>query len=438
MGEFNHLMLAQKQTQQLNIVMTPALRQAIELLQYSTIDLYDYIKNEVLENPLIELEEQEGNPFQYEKRAMNTRPSQVPDHMNWIADNHHNKRDELIQQAKLQFQDDQMIQLVTWCIQNLDDSGYLVVPQKHPLSEDTITLGIDLLQQIGPPGLGARNIQECLALQLQHLSCNDCQHEQALVLIREHFSLFTKRKWLAIAKQMNLSLEEVKQLYLLIQQLGPKPMIDLNPTETEYMIPDIIIEEHNNQLSYHLHDQYLPTIRYNQVYTEMGHSNDHMRQYISEKMTRLQWLQNSIAKRRETISKIIEYVLHTQSAFFKTGLSALQPLTLQEVAEAIQMHESTISRATANKIIQTPVGIFDFKALFTSKMETVEGASISQQKVKALLAQFIANENKQKPLSDQKIALYLTEKEGIVVSRRTISKYREELHIPSSRMRKEI
>src|SRR5699024_7066826 len=174
MGEFNHLMLAQKQTQQLNIVMTPALRQAIELLQYSTIDLYDYIKNEVLENQLIELEEQEGNSFQYEKRAMNTRTSQAPDHMNWIADNHHNTRDELIQQAKLQFQDDQMIQLVTWCIQNLDDGGYLVCRPLLEKKENKKDLRVVELQQEDPPEDDGRTDEGCVVVKVQHADCTQC------------------------------------------------------------------------------------------------------------------------------------------------------------------------------------------------------------------------------------------------------------------------
>lgn len=436
MIDFNHMTLEQKQTQQLNLVMTPALRQAIELLQYSTIDLYHHLKETALENPLMELEQStiHNDPFQYDRFPKRSSPSQTENELQWIPDQSINKRDELIQLAKLQFTSKKMIHLTTYLIHNLDSRGYLVLPPSTPLTEAQIQKGISYLQQIGPPGLGARTVQECLQLQLQQL--NNSENLQRI--IREHFTLFTNRKWQELAKSMDLPLSTVKKYCKTIQQLQLTPMIEIDQTQTEYVIPDIIVDEQKGKLHYHLHDRYLPTVRVNETYAQMNHTNEQTKQYITDKMTQLHWLQMSMMKRRETISKIMTYMLHSQKTFFTKGLSALQPLTLQEVAQAINMHESTVSRATDNKVIQTPAGTFDFKVLFTSKMETVDGETISQQRVKVLLKQFIAHENKQKPLSDQKIALYFTENEGIVISRRTISKYREELNIPSSRLRKEI
>lgn len=436
MIDFNHLALEQKQTQQLNIVMTPALRQAIELLQYSTIDLYQHLQETALENPLMELDQPniEHDPFQYNRYARPAVNSKLDNDLHWIPDHYTNKRDELIQLVNLQFKATNIIQLTTYLIHHLDDRGYLVLPESHPLTEEQIQQGITYLQQIGPAGLGARTTEECLLLQLRQMP----DSEQLQRIIQDHFTLFIQRKWQELAKAMALPVQSVKDCCMIIQQLQLTPMIELKQTTTAYIIPDVVIEEIDGQLLYHLHDRYLPSIRFNETYIQMKQKNDDMRQYISDKMTQLQWLQISITKRRETISKIVMYMLETQSEFFKYGLAALKPLTLHEVAQAINMHESTVSRATANKMIQTPVGIFQFKALFTSKMERHDGDAISQQKVKALLQQLIEDEDKHKPLSDQKIANHFTETEGIVISRRTISKYREELHILPSRLRKEL
>lgn len=437
MIDINHLTLGQKQSQQLNLVMTPALRQAIELLQYSTVDLYHYLKDAVLENPIIELEYAEGNhdAFHYEEHPIRSQYTRnTDDFLQRIPDTSSTTRDELLQLTKLQFTQKEKIQLITFLIHSLDDRGYLLLPQKHPLTNAQIEQGIQYLQKIGPAGLGARTVQECLLLQLQPIE--ESEHIQKI--IRDHFFLLINRKWQELAKCMDLSLQEIKRACAVLQQLQLAPMNETYASDTDYVIPDIMIEAHKGKLIYHLHDRYLPKIRPNNEYLQLQQANDEVRQYVTEKMTQYHWLQTSIAKRRETIAKIIDYMLHAQEAFFTEGMRALKPLTLEDVAKAIGMHESTVSRATANKMIQTPLGIFAFKTLFTSKMEMVDGATISQQKVKALLQELIHNEDKQKPLSDQKIASSFTENEGIVISRRTISKYREELQIPSSRLRKEL
>lgn len=429
----------QKQIQALNLVMTPALRQAIELLQYSTYELYDYLLEQALDNPLLDLKEKDDNSFRAHENSRHRNLSHsLANSLDWIAEDEVNMRDKLVQQASLQFKRDKDICLLKYLIYNLDDNGYLQLTQdRHELNYDekTITYGVQLLQQIGPIGIGAKNLKECLLIQLTYHYPTE---KLAYQLIHEHFDLLTTRKWDDIAKQMKISLAEVKNLYEFIKKLNPKPCTMITDFKTEYITPDIVIELVDDQLAYYLNDSYLPAIQVNHDYLAMRNKGTEVAQYINDQQSQIHWLVNSIEKRRMTISKIVEVLLNKQHKFFQDGFIALQPLTLKEVADAIDMHESTVSRATANKMIQTPKGTFNLRMLFTSKLDTADGDAISQTKVKTLLQRFIKDENKFKPLSDQKIAEFFNKEAGITISRRTISKYREELNIPSSRMRKEI
>ena len=237
---------------------------------------------------------------------------------------------------------------------------------------------------------------------------------------------------------MKISMAEVKELHDFILSLNPQPCSFTCDHSTEFMTPDIIVELKDEEFVFHLNDGYLPAIQLNRDYSHFLYAKDDVSKYMQTQYKNYQWLLTSIEQRRNTIIKIVSVLLDKQRNFFKNGLSSLKPLTLKEVAEVIEMHESTVSRATANKTIQTPHGTYELRTLFTSKLETSDGNSISQTKVKTLLEEFIASENKFKPYSDQKIAEYFNMEQGISISRRTISKYREELRIPPSSKRKEI
>ena len=191
-------------------------------------------------------------------------------------------------------------------------------------------------------------------------------------------------------------------------------------------------------LVFHLNDGYLPTIQITANYSQQLQSKNEVSKYIQTQNKNVQWLLSSIEQRRNTIIKIVQVLLEKQQSFFINGFPSLKPLTLKEVADEIEMHESTVSRATSNKVIQTAFGSFELRLLFTSKLEAADGTSISQTTVKTLLENFVAQENKFKPYSDQKIAEHFNSEKGITISRRTISKYREELNIPSSNKRKDI
>lgn len=430
--------LVLQQRQELNLSMTMELRQAIELLQYTTYELDQYIRQQELENPLIELKENEQTS-RFEERispqsGSYSASAEMPAEA--IRSNDQNMRDDLFNLAKFTYPDEENQKLLQCLIYNLDENGYLPNDAcAFEFNEEEIEKGIHLLQQLGPLGIGARSLQEYLLLQIQY---SHPDHALAMELVKNHLGLIADRKWKDIARKLKITMSKVKELHDFILSLNPRPCSIISDFSTEYITPDIIVELKEGQLTFFLNDGYLPSIQLNQEYaSHIGEKNGASR-YLKNQHKKFQWLLSSIEQRRNTIIKIVTVLLDKQKSFFEKGLSFLQPLTLREVADEIDMHESTVSRATLNKSIQTPHGTFDMRDLFTSKLDMANGDSISQTKVKSLLKAYITSEDKFKPYSDQKIAEYFNTVQGISISRRTISKYREELHIPPSSKRKEI
>lgn len=428
--------LGLQQRQELNLLMTVELRQAIELLQYSTYELEQYIREQELENPLIQLKEKPVYEERLHRRSFSYGSSDIP--MDAVRGAEENKREELLKQGKLVYPDASTQSLLKYLIYNLDDNGFLQLNEHTPsplFDEEQIEKGIHLLQELGPIGIGARNLKECLQLQIMY---NYPENTLASRLVENHLTLIADRKWNEIASIMGIHMVEVKSLFDFIQTLNPRPCSFVSDDSTKYVTPDIIVEPNEEGFTYHLNDGYLPGIHINKRYSQYLSEKSDVSKYVQTQYKNVQWLLSSIEQRRNTIIKIVRVLLEKQEEFFKHGFDSLKPLTLREVADEIEMHESTVSRATSNKVIQTPFGSFELRLLFTSKLETSDGSTVSQTKVKKLLESFIAKENKIKPYSDQKIAEYFIAEKGITISRRTVSKYREELRIPSSSKRKDI
>ncbi|ARJ40437.1 RNA polymerase sigma-54 factor [Sporosarcina ureae] len=420
-----------QQKQELSLRMTTELRQAIELLQLSTYDLELYIREKELENPVIEIQEAEPMDSFQERQPLNY-TSQETDSTEWVKQQDVSKRDQMLRQVEFDFHDVKTKQLLKTLIHSLDDHGYLCA-DAHAI--ENVEAGIELLQQIGPPGIGARTLQECLLLQVR--SCEECP-ELIETFISEYLPYVAERKWQQIANGMNITMAHVNELHEFLLTLHPRPCPELGHNETEFMMPDVIVEEKHGKLSFHLNDRDLPKIGLRKEYVSSLTGTSDLSSYLRDYHKQAQWLLTSIEQRRNTIIRIVTDLLEKQDAFFRYGKKALQPMTMKEVADSIEMHESTISRTVSNKVIQTPAGTFEMRSLFTSKLAAQDGDNVSQSAVKASIQSLIAKEDKRKPLSDQKIVDLLLKEQGITISRRTVSKYRDELHILSSSKRKSI
>lgn len=411
--------LQQKQSTVLQ--MTKELKQAIHLLQFPTYDLYEYVKEQEAENPLILLDFPPS-------RAAATRTALQP--LDSLVEDTEDMRTALSRQARLNFKDKTDLELTLALIEQLDDNGYLQPDPNFDVS--SLSRGISLLQDIGPPGIGARSLAECLLLQVSGTSAED---EAARQLINGHLEEMALGHWRSLSETLGFEIETLKQAAQLIKHLDPKPGTALSASPVHYETPDIIAEATMDGISYFLNDAYMPGIRLNTEYTGMSVDGD-VAAYLKEHRKQAEWLIKAVEQRRSTLLKIMAVLASRQQPFFTDGLIALHPLTLNQVALEIGMHESTVSRAVANKVIQTPFGSFALRVLFSSHIESKNGQPVSQTRIKILLQQMIADEDKHRPLSDQKVAALFETHYGIQVARRTVAKYREQLCIPTASLRK--
>ncbi|MFA1818809.1 RNA polymerase factor sigma-54 [Virgibacillus oceani] len=431
--------LVLQQKQKLNLVMTMELRQAIAILQYSTVELYDYLQHQELENPLIELTENEDVHFEKGSIPIKNMGGSGKNPIDFLPDKKTNEREMLLEQVTWLDISHKEKALLHYLIFTLDENGYLPSPEEEISSElglelESVRTGIETLQKLEPVGVGARNLAECLYLQVKTYYPDD---EVTELIIKSHLEQLANKKWQEISKSLNIELAEVKRAFETIRLLNPKPC-QLEQKAIEYVTPDIIVEEHAGDLAFYLNDKYLPKVEFNRSYNTLIDGKNELNKYVKDKYKSYQMLMSSLEQRRSTILKVTEAIINKQERFFTEGFSGLNPLTLKEIADEIDMHESTVSRSTMNKFIQTPRGTFELRIFFTSKLNTNNGENASQTKVKLLLEEHIKNENKYKPHSDQKIADYFKTKKGITISRRTVAKYREELNILSSSKRKEV
>ncbi|RPF52189.1 RNA polymerase factor sigma-54 [Aquisalibacillus elongatus] len=422
-----NLVVEQKQ----KIVMTQNLKQAISLLQYSTYDLYQFIHEQHLENPLIEIEETE----QYFGNKLST--VNTSNTIEEIVSDEKGMQEMLIEQINELNMSHSMKHILYYLVHNLDENGYLEVgnhelKQLLKINDDILVTAINHLQGLEPVGVGSRDLRECLYLQACYYFPDDCLLQK---LVTNHLEDLASRDLRKISDCLNSDILEIENAFSQIQELNPKPCSHLNYIN-ENWIPDIEVKFENNQLIVKLVDDYLPKISFSEKNARLLKTLENQKDYYHRSYQNFKWLLNSIEQRRMTLLSITKAIISIQKEFFEHGISALNPLTMKEVADEIGVHESTISRATKNKVIRTPVGLFDMRVFFSSKLASLDGEFVSREKVKVRMREIISEENKEKPYSDQKISDIFA-KEGIEVSRRAVSKYREELNIPSSRNRKQ-
>ena len=351
----------------------------------------------------------------------------LSDHLNW--------------QVLSSTEDDTVRSIALAIIGNLDSDGYLGASVEELASMgDWSTVAVEealrIVQDFDPAGVGARDLQECMLLQLRQLRLQDPLTER---IVAEHLDLLERHKEQELSKRLGLSVVDVKHHIHVIQQLDPKPGSRYNPRESQYVVPDIYVVKVDDGYQAVLNEDGVPQLRISAEYRHLlerkDENNQETRTYVKERFRSALWLIKSVEQRRKTIQKVANSIIQFQRDFLDYGISRLRPLVLREVANDISMHESTVSRVVNNKYMHTPQGVFEMKFLFQGGFNNSFGHSVSSAVIKQRIQQIIKQEDDRKPLSDSKLLTILQE-EGLVLARRTIAKYREELRIPGSTQRK--
>lgn len=461
------------------LIMTPQLQQAIKLLQQSRLELLETIRQEMDTNPvLVEAQPQEefdedkgfdGATGKPEQRATEVTvkedlrqdvdwESYFSDYSTGWRESAHEVKEvppfesftpsktnlytHLTWQLNVSNLDDVKKEIGRHIIGNLDGNGYLKAPVEE-LCESTghtqeqVLEALSFVQKFDPVGVAARDLRECLLIQAHFRNLQGTVIEEILL---EHMDKLENKKYDQIAKSLSISLQEVQSAVSVILSFEPKPGRSYHDEETIYISPDIYVFRVGEDYVIDLNEDGLPKLRISQYYRQILSRRDSLserdRQYIQEKLKSAAWLIKSIHQRQRTIYRVTESIVRFQRDFFDRGTAHLKPLVLRDVAEDIQMHESTISRVTTNKYVHTPQGVFELKYFFNSAINSLDGESIASESVKEHIRNIIKSENKAKPYSDQEVADLLRNL-NINIARRTVAKYRETMGILPSRKRKE-
>lgn len=464
------------QTQRL--VMTPKLQQALKLLQVPTLELEQILKQEMMQNPLLEEvdpneeeEEQAEESTDEEKSSTNSAEEDGTgnqDDIDWdeyfndgfsvsgfeheheeiderferVAVAEESGLDKLVSQLQLSVDNDLDRAVGEYIVGSLNSDGFLTCDLEEVAREFETTLErvesvLAIIQSFDPPGIAARDLKESLLLQLEADGRGDSLAAQ---IVRDHFEALKNRKFGEIAKEVKISPQEVQEIAKEIGQLDPRPGLSTFGDDAKYVVPDLIVEKVEGDYIVYLNDTNIPRLRVSRAYREeLSRSREEgdkeTSEFIVGKLNSARWLIQTIEQRRRTIVKVMQCIVEEQREFFDKGPVALKPLTLQQVANRIGMHESTVSRVTTNKYVQTPRGVFELKYFFSSSLDTDDGENMSSKAAKTRIREIIDKENKRRPLSDQKIVDIL-KAEGLNIARRTVAKYREQLGILPARMRK--
>ncbi|MEH7252744.1 RNA polymerase factor sigma-54 [Neobacillus niacini] len=430
------------QQQSLKLAMTQELTQAIALLQYSAQELSSFLENKALENPLLQVENkniQPINPLIDRNRRKHTKNTEN-EWIEQIAAKSSSIEEQLISQLPIHKYSNKQLKIIRHLIENLDDNGYLTsepneIAERMGVPLELVEESIIVIQTMEPAGIGARNLQECLLIQIERENLED---ELARTILTHYFVPFAEKKWKQMAKKLQVPIQKIQEVFDMIQQLNPRPGALLEKENASYIIPDAIVERFGAGYSVRLCDDIIPKISFNDHYYQKLRTtqDSQVGRFLQEKVQDYQWIMRSIEQRKETLTRVVSKIVDKQSRFFEKGSEHLVPMTMKEVASELEIHESTVSRAVKEKYVQTPIGTYSLKSFFTSTIQTVSNENTSSSQVKNEIASLIESEDKQRPLSDQEIVENLKNSQGIVVSRRTVAKYRDQLGIPSSSKRK--
>lgn len=442
--DFN-LQLQQEQ----KLIMTQEMQLAVKMLQLTSFELKEYIEEQLVENPLLEAENEDKDDVDPIDEYISSLQKEgidfmeMEDEKEYVSPLHFIAKESslwdcLKDQLRLIPLNKKLYRVGEYIIDNINENGYLIVEEENISSKFNIGLDstgemIKVIQSFDPPGICARTLSECLILQLNRRGIEDRILEN---IIFNNLEDVGEGKIQRIANSNNISLEKTKEYIEIIKELDPKPGIRLCSDTTRYIIPDVYIEKVDGKYIVSVNEESIPQVKINNVYKRMlRNKNTPEYMYVKEKLQSAIWLIKSIEQRMTTIKRVVTAILEYQMDFFEID-SELKPLTLKQIAEVTELHESTISRAVKGKYVQSPKGLFEIKNFFIKGIQNKSGEDISTFKIKNRIKEVIEGENKKKPFSDQQISDSLKE-EGIDVSRRTVAKYREEMNISSSSKRKE-
>ncbi|MDZ4726703.1 MAG: RNA polymerase factor sigma-54 [Leptospira sp.] len=462
--------ISQRQTQKL--VMTHDLRQSIELLSLSTLELSDKIQNELMENPMLDevgLDEKQKMPelFSFEEvkriEKLNHEKStdinwqeayslEGPKSYNQEASDRNQKyiessskgislEEHLLSQLRLIDLTDQEYRIGEVLVSMIDDKGFIkedlsILSIEMNFSLPKIQKVLKIIQELDPIGIGAKDIQETLLVQAKILFP---ENKTLHLLINEFLNDLEKIDYKKIAKTLRITEDEVSQLARTVKKLEPYPATLYQGKKTDYVVPDVVVKQIGNEFNIFINDEWLPKLSIQDEYKELLNTKlpPAEKEYFQTKFSSAQWLIRSIQQRRHTLQRVVSSIIDFQVEFFRGGITNIRPLTLKEIAEKLNLHESTISRITTNKYIQTTWGIFELKWFFSSGVKSSEGGKESSKKIHEFIRNLVKDEDEQNPLSDQDI-VELMEKKGIEIARRTVAKYRKVLKILPSNQRKRI
>ncbi|EOA4838996.1 RNA polymerase factor sigma-54 [Escherichia coli] len=464
------------------LAMTPQLQQAIRLLQLSTLELQQELQQALESNPLLEQidtheeidtrETQDSETLDtadaLEQKEM---PEELPLDASWDTiytagtpsgtsgdyiddelpvyqgETTQTLQDYLMWQVELTPFSDTDRAIATSIVDAVDDTGYLTVPLEDILESmgdeeidiDEVEAVLKRIQRFDPVGVAAKDLRDCLLIQLSQFDKTTPWLEEARLIISDHLDLLANHDFRTLMRVTRLKEDVLKEAVNLIQSLDPRPGQSIQTGEPEYVIPDVLVRKHNGHWTVELNSDSILRLQINQHYASMCNNarNDGDSQFIRSNLQDAKWLIKSLESRNDTLLRVSRCIVEQQQAFFEQGEEYMKPMVLADIAQAVEMHESTISRVTTQKYLHSPRGIFELKYFFSSHVNTEGGGEASSTAIRALVKKLIAAENPAKPLSDSKLTSLLSE-QGIMVARRTVAKYRESLSIPPSNQRKQL
>ncbi|EFN6970123.1 RNA polymerase factor sigma-54 [Escherichia coli] len=464
------------------LAMTPQLQQAIRLLELSTLELQQELQQALESNPLLEQidtheeidtrETQDSETLDtadaLEQKEM---PEELPLDASWDTiytagtpsgtsgdyiddelpvyqgETTQTLQDYLMWQVELTPFSDTDRAIATSIVDAVDDTGYLTVPLEDILESmgdeeidiDEVEAVLKRIQRFDPVGVAAKDLRDCLLIQLSQFDKTTPWLEEARLIISDHLDLLANHDFRTLMRVTRLKEDVLKEAVNLIQSLDPRPGQSIQTGEPEYVIPDVLVRKHNGHWTVELNSDSIPRLQINQHYASMCNNarNDGDSQFIRSNLQDAKWLIKSLESRNDTLLRVSRCIVEQQQAFFEQGEEYMKPMVLADIAQAVEMHESTISRVTTQKHLHSPRGIFELKYFFSSHVNTEGGGEASSTAIRALVKKLIAAENPAKPLSDSKLTSLLSE-QGIMVARRTVAKYRESLSIPPSNQRKQL